>query len=116
MDHLLMKSIISTDYTEIESQAHIDEILSCHSTLDERTMDSLNFDKENFITVLDSYLKKNHSDLKNESSCICYENPIFKSQSTMIEYFSGREHIEKHLCERCGYVFSETSNRQLPTY
>ena len=115
MNNSLIKSIISTDYSDIERESHIEEILSCHSTIDEATSESLHFDRDNFNSVLDSYLKKKHEDLKKNSSCVCF-NPIFKSESTLIEYFIACDHIEKYLCENCGYVSPETTNRQMTTY
>ena len=116
INNSLTKSIISTDYSEIESHAHIEEILSCHSTLDESTAKSLHFDRDNFTSVLDSYLKKRHAEVKDGSKCLCRKKPIFKSESKIIEYFSGADHVAKNLCEKCGYVFSETTNRQMTTY
>ena len=111
----IMKTIISTDYSDIEHESHIDEILSCHSTIDEATAHSMSFDTDNFRCALASYLKKSHEDSKKESLCICNDGAIHKSQSTLIEYFSGRDSVKKYLCERCGYVFEETLNRQMTT-
>jgi hypothetical protein len=115
MENNIIKSIISTDYSDVESQAHVNEILS-DSMFSDNDYDRVAYDKEGFTTALDFYLKKRHEDYRKNNTCMCISNPIYRSQAKIFFYKHCDKNIEKHLCERCGYVFFERENRQYTTY
>ena len=103
------KLIKSTKYTDIENDAHIDEILSCHAFIDEPTANSLYFDEDNFRYAMDTYLKNSHKKKAENSTCICSRQaPIRKAQAKITHYLMGDMIVEQLLCDKCGYVFNET--------